>query len=170
MNLIKKIFNKFFLLKIFFAIVIFSKLVLANNDNETNTPILKRLPTSIFATINNEPISIYDIIQRSNLFSVSAKIPINEEFEIKILPDLISGQIDEVIQIQEMKKENIFVSDNQVKEMVLQIEKENGFKKGKLKEFFPDRFMMTPHIASTCNEFLKRCRKELDKLIIELSD
>ena len=135
MNLIKKIFNKFFLLKIFFAIVIFSKLVLANNDNETNTSILKRLPTSIFATINNEPISIYDIIQRSNLFSVSAKIPINEEFEIKILPDLISGQIDEVIQIQEMKKENIFVSDNQVKEMVLQIEKENGFKKGKLKEF-----------------------------------
>ena len=108
MNLIKKIFNKFFLLKIFFAIVIFSKLVLANNDNETNTSILKRLPTSIFATINNEPISIYDIIQRSNLFSVSAKIPINEEFETKILPDLISGYIDQMIQMQEIKIENVY--------------------------------------------------------------
>ena len=135
MNLIKKIFNKFFLLKIFFAIVIFSKLVLANNDNETNTPILKRLPTSIFATVNNEPISIYDMIQRSNLFSVSAKIPINEEFEIRILPDLISSYIEEIVQMQEIKKENVFIDDNQVKAMILQIEKENGFKKGKLKEF-----------------------------------
>ena len=138
MNLIKKIFNKFFLLKIFFAIVIFSKLVLAHNDNETNTPILKRLPTSIFATINNEPISIYDLIQISNLFSVSAKILINEEFETRILPDLISGYIDEVVQMQEIKKENIFVDDNQVQAMVLQIEKENGFKKGKLKEFLKE--------------------------------
>jgi len=138
MNLIKKIFNKFFLLKIFFTIVIFSKLVLANNDNEANTPILKRLPTSIFATVNNEPISIYDLIQRSNLFSVSAKIPINKEFEIRILPDLISSYIEEVVQMQEIKKENIFVDDNQVKAMILQIEKENGFKKGKLKEFLKE--------------------------------
>ena len=138
MNLIKKIFNKFFLLKIFFTIVIFSKLVLANNDNETNTPILKRLPTSIFAIVDNEPISIYDLIQRSNLFSVSAKIPINEEFEIRILPDLISSYIDEVVQMLEIKKENVFVDDNQVKAMILQIEKENGFKKGKLKEFLKE--------------------------------
>ena len=135
MNLIKKIFNKFFLLKIFFAIVIFSKLVLANNDNETNTPILKRLPTSIFATINNEPISIYDIIQRSNLFSVSAKIPINEEFETKILPDLISSYIDQIIQMQEIKKENVLISDKQVEDIVSKIEQDNGFKKGEFKNF-----------------------------------
>ena len=90
MNLIKKIFNKFFLLKIFFAVIIFSKLVLAYNDNETNTPILKRLPTSIFATVNNDPISIYDLIQRTNLFSVSSKILINKEFQTKIYLWLIT--------------------------------------------------------------------------------
>ena len=33
MNLIKKIFNKFFLLKFFFTIIVFTKLVLANNTN-----------------------------------------------------------------------------------------------------------------------------------------
>ena len=84
MNLIKKIFNNFFLLNFFFTIIVFTKLILANNTNEANVPILERLPTSIFATVNNDPISIYDLIQRSNLFSVSAKIPINEEFETKI--------------------------------------------------------------------------------------
>ena len=110
MRLIKKIFYRFFLLKIFFIIVIFPKIILANNINETNTSILERLPTSIFATVNNEPISIYDLIQRSNLFSVSAKIPINEDFEIRILPELISGYIDEMIQMQEIKKGATFVA------------------------------------------------------------
>ena len=69
MRLIKKIFNKFFLLNFFLTIVVFSKLVIANNQNEANTSILKRLPTSIFATVNGEPISIYDLIQRSILFT-----------------------------------------------------------------------------------------------------
>ena len=41
---------------------------------------------------------------------------------------------------------------------------------GKLKEFNPDRFYMTPHVASTCKEFLKGCREDLDQLIIKLSD
>ena len=138
MRLIKKIFNSFFLLKIFFIISFSSKLLLANNINETNMPILDRLPTSIFATVNNEPISIYDLIQRANLFSVSAKIPINEEFTLKVLPELISGYIDEMIQIQEIKKENMRVPDTQIQSMVAQIEKENGFEKGGLKEFLKE--------------------------------
>lgn len=39
---------------------------------------------------------------------------------------------------------------------------------GKLKEFYPDRFFMTPHVASTCKEFLLGCRNDLDSLISEL--
>ena len=41
---------------------------------------------------------------------------------------------------------------------------------GKLKEFYPDKFLMSPHIASTCSGFLKGCRKGLDNLINELSN
>ena len=138
MRLLKKIFFKFFLLKIVFILFFYSKIIFANNANETNLPILERLPTSIFATVNNEPISIYDLIQRANLFSISAKIPINEDFTTKILPDLISGYIDEVIQIQEIKKENVLVQDDQVQNLVDGIEKENGFKKGELKNFLKE--------------------------------
>ena len=138
MRLLKKIFFKFFLLKIVFILFFYSKIIFANNANETNLPILERLPTSIFATVNNEPISIYDLIQRANLFSISAKIPINEDFTTKILPDLISGYIDEVIQIQEIKKENVLVQDDQVQNLVDGIEKENGFKKGELKKFLKE--------------------------------
>ena len=138
MRLLKKIFFKFFLLKIVFILFFHPKIIFANNANETNLPILERLPTSIFATVNNEPISIYDLIQRANLFSISAKIPINEDFTTKILPDLISGYIDEVIQIQEIKKENVLVQDDQVQNLVDGIEKENGFKKGELKKFLKE--------------------------------
>ena len=138
MRSIRKIFNTFSLLKIFFAIFLFSKIVLANNTNETNLSILERLPTSIFATVNNDPISIYDLIQRSNLFSVSSKIPINEQFETNILPDLISGYIDEIIKRQEIKRLGITVSNEQIQNIVSEIEKENGFKKGEFKEYLKD--------------------------------
>lgn len=40
---------------------------------------------------------------------------------------------------------------------------------GRLKEFHPDRFYMTPHVASTCSGFLEGCRKGLDNLIDEIS-
>ena len=139
MRLIKKIFNKFFLLNFFFAIVIFSKLVIANNQNEANTSILKRLPTSIFATVNGEPISIYDLIQRSILFSISAKIPLNEDFEIKVLPDLISGYVDQIIQMQQIKKEQVFIPNDKINQIISQIEKENGFKKDQFKKYLKEQ-------------------------------
>ncbi|MFC2132741.1 NAD(P)-dependent oxidoreductase [Bacteroidota bacterium] len=40
---------------------------------------------------------------------------------------------------------------------------------GILKNIHPDYFHMTPHVASTCIGFLKGCRKDLNKLIIELN-
>jgi len=40
---------------------------------------------------------------------------------------------------------------------------------GKLKEFHPDRFYMSPHVASTCSDFLEGCRKGLDNLINDLA-
>ena len=143
MKLIKKIFHNFFLLKsnlikLFIKILIItfciSKVVLANN----NVSILKRLPTSIFATVNGEVISIYDLIQRSNLFSVSAKIPINKNFELRILPDLITGFIDQVIQSQEIEKAGIQIPENQIQQTIANIEKENNFKKGELETYLKE--------------------------------
>ena len=40
---------------------------------------------------------------------------------------------------------------------------------GKLKEFYPNYFYMSPHVSSSCNEFIDGCKKDLDKLIKELS-
>jgi len=40
---------------------------------------------------------------------------------------------------------------------------------GKLKDFYPNYFYMTPHVASTCSDFLKGCRKDLDHFIDEIS-
>ncbi len=42
--------------------------------------------------------------------------------------------------------------------------------KGKLMDFNPDKFFMTPHVASTCNEFLQGSAEELKKLINELEE
>lgn len=39
---------------------------------------------------------------------------------------------------------------------------------GKLKRFHPDRFFMTPHVASTCDAFLKGSTKDFRKLVEEV--
>jgi len=41
---------------------------------------------------------------------------------------------------------------------------------GKLKEFHPDKFYMSPHIAGYTDSFLLGCRKALDDLTSELSN
>ena len=42
--------------------------------------------------------------------------------------------------------------------------------KGKLKEFHPDSFYMTPHVASTCIGFLKGCRNDIIELIEDINN
>ena len=42
--------------------------------------------------------------------------------------------------------------------------------KGKLKEFHPGKFYMSPHIAGYTDSFLLGCRKALDDLTNELSN
>ena len=39
---------------------------------------------------------------------------------------------------------------------------------GRLKDFHPDFFYMSPHVASTCIEFLKGCRSDLDNFLISI--
>jgi len=41
---------------------------------------------------------------------------------------------------------------------------------GKLLEFYPDKFYMTPHVASTCVGFLKGCSYDLRRLIKEITN
>jgi phosphoglycerate dehydrogenase-like enzyme len=41
---------------------------------------------------------------------------------------------------------------------------------GKLKLYHPNKFYMTPHVASTSSGFLKGCRTDLDKLIMEIKN
>ena len=41
--------------------------------------------------------------------------------------------------------------------------------KGKLTEFYPESFFMTPHVASTCSGFLEGCREDINSLISSLN-
>ena len=39
---------------------------------------------------------------------------------------------------------------------------------GILKQFYPEQFFMTPHVASTCREYLLGCRTSLEELVTEI--
>ena len=66
--------------------------------------------------------------------------------------------VDENALYEELKEENKAAFDVYWQEPYV----------GKLKEFYPESFFMSPH-ASTCVGFLKGCREDLDILISKLS-
>jgi phosphoglycerate dehydrogenase-like enzyme len=41
---------------------------------------------------------------------------------------------------------------------------------GKLKKFYPHRFFMTPHVASTCDAYLKGSARDFREFLKEVED
>jgi len=77
---------------------------------------------SIVALVNDEPISAYDVMQRLRFVSVTTRKKPTEAMRKKIIDDLIN----ENLQLQEAKKQNITVSDDQVMGAIGNIAKGNG--------------------------------------------
>ena len=67
--------------------------------------------------------------------------------------------VDENALYDELKDERLFATFDVYWEEPYQ---------GKLKIFYPDRFSMTPHVASTCNEFLTGSEQDLREFIKKL--
>ena len=77
---------------------------------------------SIIALVNDEPISAYDVVQRVRFMSATTRKQPSEAMRKKAIDDLIN----ENLQMQEAKKQNIVVSDDQVDNALNNIAKGNG--------------------------------------------
>ena len=85
---------------------------------------------SIVALVNDEPISAYDVMQRVRFVSVTTRKQPTKEMRKKIVDDLIN----ENLQLQEAKKQNIVVTDDQVNAAIGNIAKGNGMTGGQMVE------------------------------------
>jgi len=88
----------------------------------------------IAAVVNDEVISIYDLNGRTRVIMSSTRLPDNAETRRRLVPQILRSLIDEKLQLQEAKRLNLGVSNEELAEAFRTIEKNNGMPAGKLKD------------------------------------
>tara|TARA_Y100000590_G_scaffold470574_1_gene666489 strand:+ start:5133 stop:5942 length:810 start_codon:yes stop_codon:yes gene_type:complete len=142
-----------------------------NIGNRVSHQMKNFMKVKTFDIINNKDYELKSLINQADCISIHIpKIDKNISFIDKeklswmkngaILINTARGPIvDEDALYEELKKSRLFSA--------FDVYWEEPYV-GKLKQFYPDRFFMTPHVASTCAEYLQGCRNDLDTLIFEL--
>lgn len=87
----------------------------------------------VAATVNGEMISNKDLQERANLFALTTGMQINEKNKKMVSERVMQSVIDEKIKIQEAQKQNIHISDEEIKEAYRNFERSNGIPAGKFR-------------------------------------
>src|SRR5437016_5996282 len=93
----------------------------------------------IAAVVNDEVISVFDLVSRMRLVMNSSNIPDSPETRQRIGTQVLRGLIDEKLELQEAKRKSITASDSEINNALLLIEKQNNMKPGQLNEFMKAR-------------------------------
>jgi peptidyl-prolyl cis-trans isomerase SurA len=93
----------------------------------------------IAAVVNDEVISVFDVVSRMRMILISSNIPDTPETRKRIAPQVLRSLIDEKLELQEAKRQNVTATDSEIKAALLQIEKQNNMKPGQLNDFLKSR-------------------------------
>ncbi|MGE0284054.1 MAG: SurA N-terminal domain-containing protein, partial [Rhizobiaceae bacterium] len=80
----------------------------------------------IAAVVNDEVISVYDLNARTRVIMSSTRLPDNAETRRRLVPQILRSLIDEKLQLQEAKRLNIGVTNEELAEAFRTIEKQNS--------------------------------------------
>lgn len=131
----------------------------------------------IAATVNGEMVSNKDLQERANLFCLTTGMMINEKNKKLVADKVMQNVIDEKIKLQEAEKQNIRVSDKEIKDAYRNFEKSNGVPAGKfaqvLKEYqvSKDVFMTQIKANLLWNKLVaQRMGQNVDVSVKEVND
>ena len=93
----------------------------------------------IAAVVNDDIISIFDLVSRVRMVMMSSNIPDTPETRQKIGPQILRGLIDEKLELQEAKKKSVTATDSEIGTSLGLIEKQNNMKAGQLNEYLKAR-------------------------------
>jgi peptidyl-prolyl cis-trans isomerase SurA len=97
-------------------------------------PVSAQETLRIAAVVNDEVISVYDLVNRTRLALLSTGLPDNPDTRRRLQPQVLRGLIDERIQSQEAAKQNITATEDDMNEAVAKIEQNNRMPPGGLKQ------------------------------------
>jgi peptidyl-prolyl cis-trans isomerase SurA len=93
----------------------------------------------IAAVVNDDIISIFDLVSRVRMVMMSSNLPDTPETRQKIGPQILRGLIDEKLELQEAKKKSVTATDGEIGSALGLIEKQNNMKAGQLNEYLKSR-------------------------------
>jgi peptidyl-prolyl cis-trans isomerase SurA len=93
----------------------------------------------IAAVVNDEVISEFDLVSRMRLVELSSNLPDTPENRQRIGPQVLRGLVDEKLQLQEAKKQNVVATDDELNTALGHIEKQNNMQPGQLNDFLKSR-------------------------------
>jgi peptidyl-prolyl cis-trans isomerase SurA len=94
---------------------------------------------AIAAVVNDDVISVFDLTSRLRMVELSSNLPDSPETRQRIEPQVLRGLVDEKLQLQEAKKQNVVATDDELNNALGQIEKQNNMQPGQLNEFLKAR-------------------------------
>jgi peptidyl-prolyl cis-trans isomerase SurA len=86
----------------------------------------------IAAVVNDEVISVADLQSRLRMVMLSSNFPDSEETRRRIAGQVLRTIVDEKLQMQEAKKQNVTATDEEIKKAISQIAKQNNMQPDQL--------------------------------------
>lgn len=93
----------------------------------------------IAAVVNDEVISIYDLVARIDIIIATTNLTDSPELRRQIAPQVLRSLIDEQLQLQEAQRLGIEVDDSELEEAITRVEERNNLPKGGLDRFLAAR-------------------------------
>jgi peptidyl-prolyl cis-trans isomerase SurA len=95
--------------------------------------------TRIAAVVNDDMISLGDLEARIRLILLSSQLPDNDQVRQRVTPQVLRTLIDEKLELQEAKKYNVTVTDDEVNKAFERLEQQNNMPKGGLEKLLAQR-------------------------------
>jgi peptidyl-prolyl cis-trans isomerase SurA len=95
--------------------------------------------TRIAAVVNDEVISVADLRSRLRMVMLSSNFQDSPETRQRIAGQVLRTIVDEKLQMQEAKRQNVTANEEEIKKAIAQIEKQNNMQPGQLDEVLKAR-------------------------------
>src|ERR1700739_2504996 len=95
--------------------------------------------TRIAAVVNDEAISVADVTSRLKMVMLSSNLADSPETQQRVASQVLRTIVDEKLQTQEAKRQNITATDEEINKAVAQIEKQNNMQAGQLDQVLKQR-------------------------------
>jgi peptidyl-prolyl cis-trans isomerase SurA len=126
----------------------------------------------IAAVVNDEVISVFDLVSRLRMVLLSSNIPDSPDARKKVEAQILRALVDEKLQLQEAKKANVVATDDEINTALAQIEKQNNMQPGQLNDFLKshgiDRSSLINQVTASL-DWAKLVRRKAAETV-EISD